>query len=134
MALDLGCGDSPQNPFNCKQVHGLDIRNPLSRDDVIITDLFNDSLPFVSETVDAITAHDFIEHMPRYNQGKNNGETRFPFVLLMDDIFRVLKPGGLFYSRTPAFPKPQVFQDPTHVNIITEETFPKYFCSHRWGG
>jgi len=48
----------------------------------------------------------------------------------MDEIFRVLEPGGYFFSRTPAYPAPQVFQDPTHINIITEDTFPKYFCKH----
>ena len=29
---------------------------------------------------------------------------------------------------TPAFPSKEVFQDPTHVNIITEDTLPLYFC------
>lgn len=132
-AVDLGCGNAPQNPMNCKKVIGIDIHNPQHREDIVTRDLFFEHLPFESGSVDVVTAHDFIEHIPRYNQGKN-GETRFPFVLIMDEVFRVLRPGGYFYSRTPAFPKPQVFQDPTHVNILTEETFPKYFCSHQWGG
>ena len=45
----------------------------------------------------------------------------------MNQIYRVLKPGGLFYSHTPAFPAGPAWRDPTHVNIITEETFPLYF-------
>jgi hypothetical protein len=40
-----------------------------------------------------------------------------------------VKPGGVFFAKTPAYPFSQVFQDPTHVNVITEETFPVYFCS-----
>lgn len=55
--------------------------------------------------------------------------TRFPFVELMNEVFRVLKDEGIFYSHTPAFPFPEAFVDPTHVNIITEDTFPRYFCS-----
>jgi hypothetical protein len=48
----------------------------------------------------------------------------------MDEIHRILRPGGIFYHRTPAFPFKEAFQDPTHVNIITEDTFPLYFCSN----
>jgi SAM-dependent methyltransferase len=52
---------------------------------------------------------------------------RFCFVELMNEIYRVLKVGGRFLSFTPAFPAPPAWRDPTHVNIITEETFPLYF-------
>jgi SAM-dependent methyltransferase len=45
----------------------------------------------------------------------------------MSEIFRVLKPGGRFLSVTPAYPAGAAFRDPTHVNIITVETFPMYF-------
>jgi len=45
----------------------------------------------------------------------------------MSEIYRVLKSGGKFLSVTPAFPNATAFRDPTHVNIITDETFPLYF-------
>ena len=45
----------------------------------------------------------------------------------MNEVWRVLKPDGKFYSSTPAFPHAAAFWDPTHVNFITEETFPLYF-------
>jgi hypothetical protein len=45
----------------------------------------------------------------------------------MNEIWRVLKPGGCFGHHTPAFPHSAAWRDPTHVNIITEETFPLYF-------
>ena len=54
-------------------------------------------------------------------------QRRFCFVELMNEIYRVLKPGGTFLSFTPAFPAAAAWRDPTHVNIITEETFPLYF-------
>ncbi len=40
----------------------------------------------------------------------------------MNEVFRVLRPGGVLYAVTPAYPVPEAFQDPTHVNIITERT------------
>ena len=33
----------------------------------------------------------------------------------------------MLYALTPAYPQPQAFQDPTHVNFITEDTH-QYFC------
>jgi hypothetical protein len=52
----------------------------------------------------------------------------------MNEIYRVLKIGGTFASFTPAFPKEAAWRDPTHVNIITEQTFPLYFDDkNRWG-
>ena len=123
--LDLGCGEQPRNPFLAEFVHGVDIRgNPDNH--VTSADLFNQPIPYNNEFFDFVTAYDFIEHVPRTSC--ENGKTRFPFILLMDEIWRVLKPGGLFLSHTPAFPSQQVFQDPTHVNIISENTFPIYFC------
>ncbi len=51
-----------------------------------------------------------------------SGALRNPFVELMNEIHRVLQPGGRLLAITPAFPHPAAFTDPTHVNIITEQT------------
>ena len=40
---------------------------------------------------------------------------------------RTLKPDGLLYAMTPAYPHPASFHDPTHVNTITRGT-AGYFC------
>ena len=45
----------------------------------------------------------------------------------MNEIHRTLKPGGLLYALTPAYPHPASFHDPTHVNTITRGT-SGYFC------
>ncbi len=49
----------------------------------------------------------------------------------MNEISRVLKPGGIFIAVTPAFPSSASFQDPTHINIISEETL-SYFDEKAW--
>ena len=45
----------------------------------------------------------------------------------MNEIYRVLKPNRIFFDQIAFFPSRLVFQDPNHVNIITEDTFPSYF-------
>lgn len=122
-SLDLGCGNAPRNEFHCDEVFGIDIR-PNIKERVFAVDLAIDPIPFADKYFDAVTAFDFIEHIPRIVYNPNR---RFCFVELMNEIYRVLKPGGLFLSFTPAFPKAAAWRDPTHVNIITEETFPLYF-------
>ena len=121
--LDLGCGRNPKNPFNMDEVYGIDIREDIDLN-IAQADLAIETIPFENNFFDSVSAFDFIEHIPRvvYIPGR-----RYCFVELMNQIYRVLKPGGLFYSHTPAFPAGPAWRDPTHVNIITEETFPLYF-------
>jgi SAM-dependent methyltransferase len=123
--LDLGCGPNPQNPYNAELVNGIDIRK-FKDDRVLCADLFTAPIPGPECEYDYITAFHFIEHLPRVLH--LNGLTIFPFVKLMSEIHRKLKPGGIFLSATPSFPHPEAWQDPTHVNIITAETFPVYFA------
>jgi SAM-dependent methyltransferase len=83
-------------------------------------------IPFPDGMFDYCTAIDFVEHIPRILYV--NGHTRYCFIELMNEIHRVLKPKGYFLHLTPAYPAKQSFQDTTHVNIITEDTFGVYFC------
>ena len=125
VSIDLGCGKAPKNSFNCDVSYGIDINPSLASSVIKIADLAIESIPFPDRYFDVVTAYDFIEHVPRliYVDGKRLN----PFVALMNEISRVLKPGGLFFSSTPAYPHPSAFQDPTHVNIITNKTFINYF-------
>ncbi|HEU4458441.1 MAG TPA: class I SAM-dependent methyltransferase [Methylibium sp.] len=123
-SLDLGCGDQPRNPFHADEVYGVDVRDGLGGR-IRRADLVVDPIPFDDDRFDYLTAHDFIEHLPRIVYAP---ERRYPFVELMNEVWRVLKPGGLFFSYTPAYPHVEAFRDPTHVNIITFETFVQYFA------
>lgn len=128
-SLDLGSGAEPKNPFNADEVFGVDVRDDLGPN-IRHADLAVEPIPFPDEWFNWVTAHDFIEHVPRllYLPQRRNA-----FVELMNEIYRVLLPGGLFMSFTPAYPQAAAFQDPTHVNIITEQTFPAYFDDvNRW--
>jgi SAM-dependent methyltransferase len=124
VALDLGCGNTPRNPYQAKYFYGVDVVDT-GNPDVKVADLAIEPIPFEDNSIDFITAFDFVEHIPRiiYIDGKK----RQPFIELMNEIWRVLKPGGIFRAHTPAYPHKEAFVDPTHVNFITEDTV-RYFC------
>jgi SAM-dependent methyltransferase len=129
--LDLGCGPRPKNIFKADEVFGIDIIEGLGPN-IRSADLAIEPIPFDDESFDFVTAHDFLEHIPRivYLPRRRNC-----FVELMNEIYRVLKTGGQFLSFTPAYPHAPAFRDPTHVNIIAEDTFSLYFDDERrWAG
>jgi len=137
ISVDLGSGPRPKNPFQACHAKGLDIA---AYDNVDYCDLALGNLPYSDNTIDAFTAYDVLEHIPRAwpqlsgVDGKQS-ITQFPFVKLMNSIHAALKPGGAFFAIYPAYPWPMAFQDPTHINIMTEDTMTLYFCGRPpWAG
>jgi len=123
--LDLGCGETPKNPYNADKFYGIDIAN-VGNDNIRIADLAFEKIPFENSVFDYVTGYDFIEHIPRiFNV---NGKRTQPFIDLMSEVSRVLKVGGIARFHTPAYPHPEAFQDPQHVNVITEKTV-NYFVN-----
>ena len=100
-SLDLGCGLQPKNPFNAQEVYGIDVRDDAEAH-IVKADLVIEPIPFPDDSFDYVTAHDFLEHVPRliYLPQRRNA-----FVEVMNEIHRVLKPGGVFVgydlTRTP---------------------------------
>jgi hypothetical protein len=45
----------------------------------------------------------------------------------MNEVWRTLKPDGYFLSHTPVYPYSAIFGDPTHISVLTHETFTGYF-------
>ena len=132
--LDLGCGVAPRNPYGKKALYGVDLRHieSTAEAEIAAANLALQPIPFESNRFGSVSAYDFIEHIPRVLMGAEPNTTCFPFVRLMDDIWRVLVPGGLLYAITPCYPSREAFQDPTHVNIITVVTH-EYFCGEQPG-
>lgn len=122
--LDLGCGVNPRNPYKRAEVFGVDIstQSPISGVKIHSANLSVEPIPFPDSFFSSVSAYDFLEHIPRILTTQDGKGTRFPFIELMNEIWRVLAPGGVFYAQTPAYPSPDAFQDPTHVNIITNHS------------
>jgi SAM-dependent methyltransferase len=121
--LDIGCGHTPRNPYARDELFGVDLAGaaadtgPIRRANLVMQ-----PIPFADSHFDSVSAYDFLEHVPRVLPTADGQGTRFPFIELMNEVWRVLAPGGLFYAVTPAYPSKAAFQDPTHVNIITAGT------------
>jgi SAM-dependent methyltransferase len=131
--LDLGSGRRPANPFAARRLIASDIQDIefQENDKFDFIKIINlSAIPLPDSSVDSISAYDLLEHIPRSWPNKDGG-IRFPFIELMNEISRVLKPGGVFLAVTPAFPNGPAFQDPTHINIITSETI-SYFDENNW--
>ena len=132
LAVDLGCGPSPRNKYRAQRVIGFD-RDSNPSSGVQALDLSCERLPLADGAANLVTAFDVLEHIPRWE--RRGGRVVYPFIDLMNEIYRVLTPGGFFYSETPAYPHSEAFQDPTHINILTERTLPDYFCAPKnWAG
>jgi predicted SAM-dependent methyltransferase len=108
LCLNLGCGYAPVDGF-------VNIDNRLEVKPDLCCDVIA-GLPYADGTVDYVRAHDFLEHIPI-------GDT----VSVIDEIWRVLKPGGMFESFTPDAEHGQAaFQDPHHVSFWVENTWLYY--------
>jgi predicted SAM-dependent methyltransferase len=97
--INLGCGfRKMQNGFT-----NIDNRPEVQPD--LVCDVLA-GLPYENDSVDYVLANDFLEHIP-------NGKT----VQVVEDVWRVLKPGAIFESVTPSTDGRGAFSDPTHVSF-----------------
>ena len=115
--LDIGCGANKQAGYV-----GMDIR-PLPGVD-IVQDLEEFPWPLEDESVLTALASHVIEHI---NPHKG------VFLKFMDEVWRVMKPGGQFAIAVPHGASPGFLQDPTHCNPCNEATFFYFDPEHPSG-
>lgn len=109
--LDIGCGGNKQPGFvgvDYRKVPGVDIVQDL--EEFPWKDIPDESV------LVAIASH-VVEHI---NPAKGT------FIRFMDEVWRILKPGGEFAIVTPYAGSPGYWQDPSHCNGVTENTL-RYF-------
>jgi len=97
LKLDLGCGQNKRHGFigiDISNIPGVDIRFDLSKA----------PWPLPSASVDEVFSSHFFEHL--------TGPERMRF---MDEMYRVMIPGGKALIIVPDYASERAVQDPTHA-------------------
>lgn len=114
VTVDLGCGIA-KIPGSI----GLDLSRTESVD--IQCDLFG-QIPIKSKSVDLVWARQFLEHIPH----KIHTQSRDGLFVVLDEVHRVLRPGGLLRVEVPHAYAFGAYSDPTHTRFFLPQTF-NYF-------
>jgi SAM-dependent methyltransferase len=101
--LDIGCGTS-----KTEGAIGIDIV-PLPAIDVL-ADAGRPPYPFADNSFGAVYMLDVIEHLP-------------DTIGVMEEIFRIARPGAHVYIRVVNWNHRYAAMDPTHVRFFTENSF-----------
>jgi len=119
MELLLGCGNSRLKrvipgwtPTEWKRLVTMDI-DPNCKAD-ILGDI-EDGLPFHDNQLDEVHAYDVMEHLGSPGDYK-------AFFRDFGEVYRVLKPYGLFCGITPHWNGPWAWNDPGHRRVISLHT------------
>ncbi len=100
--VNLGAG-----PTKYPGSFGVDICRRAGVD--LICDL-EQPLPFLSDSVDTVQSSHVVEHIRN-------------FVSLMEEVYRICKPGATVLISVPYYTSRGAFTDPTHIRFFTEYTF-----------
>lgn len=82
----------------------------------MVHDIGNLPLPFDDNTFNEIHAYDVLEHVG------TQGDWRF-FFAQWDDLWRLLKPDGLFFGASPSHLSPWAWGDPGHTRVLAPDMF-----------
>jgi len=104
--LDIACGQNKREGFI-----GIDIVKCEGVD--IVHDLNVYPYPFEDNSVDEIFMSHYIEHVP-------------DLMKFMNELYRILKVGGTMSVIAPYYNSIRCWQDPTHLQPISEATFLYY--------
>lgn len=105
LCLDLGGAHNKAPGY-----HGVD-QHPAPGVDIVAT--LPGRLDLPDGSVGVVRAVDFLEHVADK-------------IALIDEVYRLLAPGGVLVSRTPSTDGRGAFQDPTHVAFYNENSFWYY--------
>ncbi len=83
--------------------------------------------PFENNTFDLVFCSHFIEHIPHYIGLAEDG-----LIVVMKEIYRVLKPDGFLEIRVPYYQCKGAVIDPTHCRFFDINTFDYFTKKHNF--
>ncbi len=104
--LDIACGQNKTPGF-----FGVDIAPGEGVD--VVWDLEQFPWPFPDNSVDEAVCNHYIEHTK-------------DLIAFMNEVHRILVPGGQVLFRAPYYNSMRAWQDPTHTRAISDATFLYY--------
>lgn len=119
--IDLACGNNKKEGFK-----GIDIAQTDSTDYVF--DLTKYPWPIESESAEEVHCSHYVEHIP--HDINNPNDQRDGLIQFMDEVYRILKPGGKLTVIVPYLTSFRAFQDPTHRRFVCKESF--YYFNKEW--
>lgn len=118
MEILLGCGSSRIKKLampgreNWSGLVTLDFAD--THKPVVVHDISRLPLPFPDDCADEIHAYEVMEHVGQ------QGDWKF-FFDQWSDIWRILKPGGMFFGTSPHWSSAWSWGDPGHTRIVGAE-------------
>lgn len=118
--LLIGAGSRHEKRLAYDQAHvswssltTLDINQDHNPD--VVWDLEKFPYPFPDDNFDEIHAYEVMEHLGR------QGDWRF-FFKQWNELWRILKPNGLFFGTSPDYRSKWAWGDPGHTRVLQPET------------
>ncbi len=112
-ALEIGAGAVPHVPHAIR----LDLARACRPD--VVADA-NRTLPFRNDSFAIVGAYDVLEHVD-------------DLVRVVEEIHRVLRPGGVLQVTTPHFSSANAYTDPTHRRALSLRSFDYFAPGHPLG-
>lgn len=119
VTVDIGCGTRKEGDV------GIDYY-PYPGVDVV-HDLTRFPWPIPNGTFDRAVSHQVIEHLP-HSESVAGQDVFFAF---FDEVWRILKPGGIFAFDVPHYGWPDAYCDPTHRRFYSEKAFNYFWTPER---
>lgn len=95
----------------------------------VVHDLLAFPWPFPDNSFDHVFMSHVLEHVPHYVAHK---ESKDGFILAIEEIHRILKPGGTLEVLSPHPDSPDVWADPTHTRVIHPKNFDYFTDDGRY--
>lgn len=145
LKLDLACGDNKREGFV-----GIDVVKTDSVD--YIVDLQKYPWPIESDSAEEINCSHYVEHIKHDNVAldlvelidecnsfkefkKKLKDSEFVnskdgFIKFFNELYRIMKPGGICKIHSPYYTSIRAFGDPTHTRYLGEWSF--YYLNKEW--
>ncbi len=137
--LELGCGDNARPIPGITEYVGIDCSKAASAATHVVK-LGWEPIPFPDAYFDHVLGDQFLEHIPRQGyrlvQTPGGGGPEIvefhPHLELMNEVWRVAKPGAEVRFHVPVWNSEEQWQDPTHLNPVPPKFWVYFDPSDPW--